>query len=340
MVAQRRTVPGRHTPWPLEDHHVDRRLAPLRPGGPDAPRRADAWGCLQGLCGTGPGKDSPGLFLEPETLRRLADLESESPNRWEDLRARISQDCKKVRIQKIDKAIDRLNGGKKNDLQGRPLEWQDPEPWPEPVNGVAVLDEVASLIRRHVHMPEPSVDAVTLWTVHTWLHDKLEISTFLNLTSATKRCGKSLLMEILATLVARPLTVSGQITPAALFRTIELHEPTLLLDEVDTYFRGDPQLLGIFNGSQRRDSARVIRCVGEDHEPRNFNTWCAKALSGIRSLPDTVLDRSLVIQLERRPVNLGDLPRWRDRDQQNIQDMRRKLARWVRRQRPFYSSAA
>ena len=30
MVAQRRTVPGRHTPWPLEDHHVDRRLAPLR----------------------------------------------------------------------------------------------------------------------------------------------------------------------------------------------------------------------------------------------------------------------------------------------------------------------
>ena len=55
MVAQRRTVPGLHTPWPLEDHHVDRRLAPLRPGGPDAPRRADAWGCLQGLCGTGPG---------------------------------------------------------------------------------------------------------------------------------------------------------------------------------------------------------------------------------------------------------------------------------------------
>ena len=274
-------------------------------------------------------KDSPGLFLEPETLRRLADLESESPNRWEDLRDRISQDCKKVRIQKIDKAINRLNGGKKNDLQGRPLEWQDPEPWPEPVNGAALLNEVASLIRQYLYMPEPSVDAVTLWIVHTWLHDKLEISTFLNLTSATKRCGKSLLMEILATLVARPLAVSGQITSAALFRTIELHEPTLLLDEVDTYFRGDPQLLGIFNGSQRRDSAGVIRCVGEDHEPRNFNTWCVKALSGIRSLPDTVLDRSLVIQLERRPVNLGDLPRWRDRDQQNIKDMRRKLARWV-----------
>ena len=198
---------------------------------------------------------------------------------------------------------------------------QDPEPWPDPVDGAELLDGVAALIRQYVHMPAPAADAVALWIAHTWLHDRLEISTFLNVTSATKRCGKSLLMEVLTTLVIRPMPVSGHITSAALFRTIERYVPTLLLDEVDTYLGDNPELRGNLNGSQRRDSGGTIRCVGEDYEPRQFNPWCPKVFSGIGGLHDTMRDRSLVIRLTRRPANLGDLPGWRDRDQQSIQDM-------------------
>ncbi len=273
--------------------------------------------------------DKPGVLFKDKNLKRLADLKRDKPDQWANLRARIKRECKDVLIQDLDKAIGRQTGGKENDLQGQALEWQDPEPWPEPVNGAALLDEVAALIRLYVHMPEPTADAVALWVVHTWLHDRLEISTFLNITSATKRCGKSLLMEVLATLVIRPRPVSGHITSAALFRTIERYVPTLLLDEVDTYFGDNPELRGILNGSQRRDSGGVIRCVGEDHEPRWFNPWCPKAISGIGGLHDTVRDRSLVIQMERRPPNLGDLPHWRDRDRKCIEGMRRKLARLV-----------
>ena len=39
------------------------------------------------------------------------------------------------------------------------------------------------------------------------------------------------------------------------------------------------------NGSQRRGMAYIMRCVGEDYEPRRFGTWCGKAISGIGSLP-------------------------------------------------------
>ena len=274
------------------------------------------------------GKDSPGVFFEPKTSARLSELKRTTPDRWINLRARIRRECRHVPIQELDRAIKAKTGGGIQ-LQGQPLEWPDLEPWPEPVDGAAALDDVGSVIRQYVHMPEPAVDAVTLWIVHTLLHDKLEISTFLNLTSATKRCGKTLLMEVIGSLVFRPLPVSGKITPAALFRTIELHEPTLLLDETDTFFGDDTGLRGIINGSQRHDSANVTRCVGDDHEPRYFNTWCPKAISGIGSLHDTVRDRSIVIHMERRPPNRGDLPRWRDRDKQAIKDIRRRVARFI-----------
>ncbi len=274
------------------------------------------------------GKDSPGVFFEPEMLDRLSELKRKTPDRWINLRARIKRDCRDVPIQELDRAIETRTGGGIH-LQGQPVEWPDLEPWPEPVDGAAALDDVGSVIRQYVHMPEPAVDAVTLWIVHTLLHDKLEISAFLNLTSATRRCGKTLLMEVIGSLVFRPLPVSGKITPAALFRTIELHEPTLLLDETDTFFGDDTELRGIFNGSQRRDSANVMRCVGDDHEPRYFNTWCPKAISGIGGLHDTVRDRSIVIHMERRPPNRGDLPRWRDRDKQAINDIRRRVARFI-----------
>ena len=136
-------------------------------------------------------------------------------------------------------------------------------------------------------------------------------------------------MEVIGALVFRPLPVSGRITPAALFRSIQLAEPTLLLDEADTYMTSDPELRGIVNGSQRQGSAYVLRTVGDDHEPRKFKTWCPKAIAGIGGLPDTVIDRSLTIRLQRRAPNAGELPHWRDRDAHEIDTLRRKFARWV-----------
>ena len=215
-----------------------------------------------------------------------------------------------------------------NGKQGRPVEWDDPEPWPEPVDGAAVLTDIADFIRRHVSLPGELADTVTLWVPVTWIHARLEISPFLNLTSATKRCGKSLLLEVLGEFVYRQLSVGGKVTSAALFRVIEAHAPTLLLDEADTYFRDDPELRGVVNGSQRRSSAYILRSVGDDHEPRQFVTWCPKAIAGIGALPDTVLDRSIVLRLERRPPNVS-LASWRDRDKGAVETLRRKLARWI-----------
>ena len=212
--------------------------------------------------------------------------------------------------------------------QGRPVEWDDPEPWPESVDGAALLTDIAGFIRRYVSLPDELADTVALWVPVTWIHARLEISAFLNLTSATKRCGKTLLLEVLGEFVYRPLPVGGRITSAALFRTIGQYAPTLLLDEADTYLRDDDELRGVVNGSQRRTTAYVLRCVGDDYEPRRFVTWCPKAIAGIGAIPDTVLDRSIVLRLERRPPNVA-LASWRDRDKGAVETLRCRLARWI-----------
>ena len=230
-------------------------------------------------------------------------------------------------VTQFDKLTGAGTGEDGDGKQGRPVEWNDPEPWTEAVDGAALLSGIASFITRYVSIAPELADTVALWIVVTWIHDRLEISPFLNVTSATKRCGKSLLLEALGELVHHPLPVSGRVTSSALFRTIEMHAPTLLLDEADTFFGDDDELRGVVNGSQRRNSAYVMRCVSDDHEPRRFVTWCPKAIAGIGGLPDTVLDRSIVAKLTRRPPGVS-LAHWRDRDRTAIEALRRKLAQW------------
>ena len=236
-----------------------------------------------------------------------------------------------VRVGTLDGAVGaaRASASDDNAFQGRALHWPEPEPWPKAVDGTAMLAEIAELIARYVSMPAALAEAVALWVVMTWLHDRLEISTFLNLTSATKRCGKSLLLEVVADLVHRPLPTSN-VTPAVLFRVIEKSAPTLLLDEADRTFakKDNPDLIAVINSSQRRSGAYVTRCVGEDHEPRRFSSWCPKAMAGIGNLPDTVRDRALVIRLERRPPGQR-LPLWRNRDCVAIERLQRQIVKWT-----------
>ena len=267
-------------------------------------------------------KADPGTpFEHAETFAKMRD---KSPADW--ARVKTALKAAGVTIGDLERVMGAGDGG--DGRQGRPVEWNDPEPWPEPVDGAALLGEIADFIRRYVALAGELADTVTLWLVVTWIHGRLEISPFLNVTSATKRCGKSLLLEVGGDFVCRPLPAGGRVTAAALFRAIERYAPTLLLDEADTFFSDDAELRGVVNGSQRRSSAYLLRCVGDDHEPRQFMTWCPKAIAGIGGLPDTVLDRSIVVRLERRPPNVP-LERWRDRDKAGIEIMRRKLARWI-----------
>jgi len=232
-------------------------------------------------------------------------------------------------LKAVDRKRRKLNGKSKADAKGTRLEWLNPEPWETAVDGAELLTSIQKILRQHVTLKPELEEAVTAWAVMTWLHDALEVAPFLNVTSPDMRCGKSTLLDVLSQLVRRPLANAGSITGPALFRTIEEYAPTMLLDEIDTYLKDNPDLMGTINGSQRKTQAFQIRCVGEDHEPRRFATWCPKVLTGIRKIPDTVLDRSIIIRMERRSKNDPPIIQFRRRDKRAFSDIQRKIVRWI-----------
>ncbi|MEW6208722.1 MAG: DUF3631 domain-containing protein [Acidobacteriota bacterium] len=215
--------------------------------------------------------------------------------------------------------------GKANDSNGLGL--RDPDPWPEPVDGAALLDEIASSMSRFVSMTTATAEAVALWVVYSHAYDLFDVAPLLAITSPEKRCGKTTLLTLLGALVPRPLSISN-ITSSALFRTVEKYHPTLLIDEADSFLTDNEELRGILNSGHRRSSAYVIRTTGDEHEPQLFTTWCPKAIALIGSLPATLEDRAMLIKMQRKRLN-ESVARLRFDRLKEFEHLRRRAAAWV-----------
>jgi hypothetical protein len=169
--------------------------------------------------------------------------------------------------------------------------------------GASLLDQVADFLGDYVAYPSPaSRDAVALWVGHSHAVDCFESTPRLAVISPEKGSGKTRNLEMLALLCPAPEHAFNMSAPV-LFRLIASHPVTLLVDEADTYFgpkaKDEEGLRGLLNAGHRR-GATALRCVGPGHEVGRFPVFCAVALAGIGDLPDTIIDRSVVIPMKRR----------------------------------------
>lgn len=212
------------------------------------------------------------------------------------------------------------------ELQGRTLNLPDVEPWPEAVNGVEVLDQVADTFVQYIALPNGGATTLALWCTAAHCFHLFEYSPRLNVTSPDKNCGKSTLRNVISTVVPRAL-LTENLSVAVMFRVIEKHRPTLLADECDGWIRDNDELRSLLNAGHRR-GGQALRCEGEKNEVRAFNVFAPAVLCGIGSLPGTLHDRSIVIRLERaKPGELRQ--RFDPRHVERETDLCCKLARFV-----------
>ena len=129
--------------------------------------------------------------------------------------------------------------------------------------------------------------------------------------------------------------MASSATPAFLARLIEKHRPTVLIDEFDATVTGDQAmaetLRGQLNSSFDRDGAQVGKCVplpGGGYEEREFSTWAPTWIAGIKKIPETVEDRSVVLRLKRKLPG-EKVARFRGKDGGELSALRRKIARFV-----------
>jgi putative DNA primase/helicase len=290
-----------------------------------------------------PPEDDTGPETRPPDEDVIAQLASMKPLEYDRVRAEYAERMG-CRITTLDAHV---KAARHEDGDSADLPFPEVEPWPDPVVPAEVLDEVSATIRRFVVMEPEEADAASLWVAFTWFIDSVAVAPLAIVNAPEMACGKSVLLDIIGRMSARPLPVSN-VSTASLFRSVELWSPTLLIDEADTFVRENAELKGLINAGHTRTNAFVLRVEGDNNEPKRFPVWGAKALAGInlqKHLPDATMSRAIVFNL-RRKLQHESVERLRHADPGMFEETTSKLARFamdytdqVRRARPALPDA-
>jgi putative DNA primase/helicase len=253
--------------------------------------------------------DQTGSQSEDDLLSHLAGLTS-----LEYEKERVGAAKKlKIRASVLDQLVRERRPAEESET-GFSIE--DIEPWPDKINLVGLLDDVVKAVRRFIVCEPETAHAVALWAAFTWFVDVVQVAPLAVITAPEKRCGKSQLLFFLSKIVCRPLPASN-ISTAALFRTVEAWKPTFLIDEADSFMKDNEDMRGLLNSGHTRDGAFWIKTVGDNHEPKKFSTWGAKAIAGIsaKNIAGTITDRAILFELRRKhPHETVDRLRYAEAD--------------------------
>jgi len=263
--------------------------------------------------------DDPGAIFERMVLDAIRSARGNDPASYQRIRAQAK--AAKANISELDRLTLPARDAGEEDA------FPDVTPWPQPVNGAALLADIRNILARHVVADAPTLTAAMLWAVHSWCMEVLTVSPLAHITAPEKRCGKTILLTALGRLAFRPMQTSN-ISPSALFRAVERWQPTLLIDEADSFLRDNEEARGLINSGLYRESAFVLRCVGDDFTPTRFATWGAKAVCGIGRLADTIEDRSIPLRLRRKTE--GDRVENIRRSEPGLWEaLQARIARWT-----------
>jgi putative DNA primase/helicase len=225
-----------------------------------------------------------------EQLARLPALDYE--------RARTAAAEKlQVRTSILDRLVTAARGTNGEAAQGSALQFEEIEPWPAEVSGAQLLDELAGEFARFIALPPRAAEVFALWTLHAHAFQCFAHSPRLNITAPEKGCGKTLVLDVLSRFVPRALRTES-VTTAVLFRLVDAHAPTLLIDECDAGLRDNDELRAALNAGFQR-GGKHLRCEGDQNKVRGFRTFAPVALAGIGALPATLADRSIQIRMQR-----------------------------------------
>ncbi|MEV0439937.1 DUF3631 domain-containing protein [Streptomyces spectabilis] len=214
------------------------------------------------------------------------------------------------------------------------------------IDGAVLLDEVEAFHRRFNVFPhEAAYVAVALWDAHAHLLDCFDSTPRIAFLSPEPGSGKTRALEIVETLVPQPMTAVNA-SAAALFRSVSSGngKPTILFDEIDTVFgpkAGDnEELRGFLNAGHRRTGV-TYRCIGDGGQQtvQAFPSYCAVAVAGLGSLPDTILTRSVIVRMRRRARNEKVEPFRARVHEAEGHKLRDRLAAWAEHARGFVMGA-
>ena len=181
-----------------------------------------------------------------------------------------------VRASWLDDAVD-LEHRKTKKSGNEFLPHWKVEPWPDPVDGATLLNELRQYFNHYAVTPKHGDVVLALWPLHTWVFDCFDITPYLAITSPTRRCGKTLVMTLLYWLCCRAKK-NDSMSKAAIFRSVDRDKPTLCLDEVSWVLDLKDERQGILcGGFERNGYVEVCEGEGAGIASRLYSTFGPKA---------------------------------------------------------------
>ena len=171
-----------------------------------------------------------------------------------------------------------------------------------------VLSNIISKLKHFIQL-ESELDYVLIaaWSIGTYFYPAFSAYPFLN-PHAPKKSGKSQLLNVLQQICfnarkARP-------TPAALGDIVDSLRGTYLIDQAELLWRkGNEDLCDLLTDSYKRNGGkRLIIMYDKDKQrsPKEFDTYCPKAIASTGDIPPDLRDRLLPIRLLRSDRNFPD----------------------------------
>ncbi|MBI1211276.1 MAG: DUF3631 domain-containing protein [Alphaproteobacteria bacterium] len=202
----------------------------------------------------------------------------------------------------------------------------EPDAWPDPVDGAALLANIASLIDSYLYLPEHGATLMALWSLHAWVPAAGALSPRLALTSPEAQSGKSTALRLLSALTPRPLlAVHARAMP--LMRVIDFLSPTLLFDDAERWVWPNRVLRSALAAGHVPD-AKVLRDSRNPFELPALSCFAPCAFTTTGRIPSDVARCSIPLGL--RPAVGGEQrPRF-DRDASDAEALAAQAVRWSR----------
>lgn len=171
-----------------------------------------------------------------------------------------------------------------------------------------LLNEVQGFIHRYVDVEEFFEKISTYYVILSYLYDCFDVVPYLRVIGDFGT-GKTRFLKTVGSLCYKPIFCAGAVTPAPIFRFIELYHGTLIIDEADFRFSdGYQDVIKILNSGYTTGSP-VLRCEGDEHNPKGYDCFSPKIIGNRNRFRDPALEsRCITYEMRERkrdvPINL------------------------------------
>ena len=193
-------------------------------------------------------------------------------------------------------------------------------------NEAELVDEIKAFIHKYVAVSPTYESLAAYYVLFTWVFDRFNVLPYLRIKGDTGT-GKSTFLYTIGPITYKPTIVSGALTPAPVFRLIEMIKGTLIIDEAD-FDRSDTknEIVKILNCGFQNES-HVIRCNTADksHDIMFFDVFGPKIIGTREEWRDRALENRCLTEDMNGRYRVDIKQKVRDEFEKEAEQIRNKL---------------